>query len=96
MLARARSFTVAHFRAETEMVIQTYQNTLSREQRYEQSQAYGIIQKGHVLEEFKESEEIKGIISTLRSIHNDQIAVELALERCLCESSLYLWDHVIN
>jgi hypothetical protein len=45
--------------------------------------------KGSLHEEFKESTEVKGIIENLPSIYNDQIAVELALERFLCKWCLY-------
>jgi hypothetical protein len=38
----------------------------------------------HILEEFKEVEEIKGLIDSLKDIYNDQIAVETAVERFTC------------
>ncbi|OWF45618.1 tubulin-specific chaperone D-like [Mizuhopecten yessoensis] len=37
--------------------------------------------KGHVLEEFKEIEEFKGLIAGLKNIYNDQIALEVSCER---------------
>jgi len=43
------------------------------------------VHHGCFLEEFKESKEIKDIISSLSSIYSDQIAVERALERFQCE-----------
>ena len=36
---------------------------------------------GFCCEEFKEAEEVKGLIGTLPDIYNDQIAVETAVER---------------
>lgn len=46
---------------------------------------YDYLALGNVLEEFKEVDELKGIIGNLSSIFKDQIAVEMALERYLCE-----------
>ena len=43
-----------------------------------------ICREGHILEEFKEVEEIKGLIDSLKDIYNDQIAVETAVERFTC------------
>ena len=43
------------------------------------------LQEGIIHDEFKEVDEVKGIISSLSSIFGDSIAVELAVERCLCE-----------
>ena len=40
---------------------------------------------GHILEEFKEVKEIEGIISNIVNIYTDQIAVEMAVEKYLCE-----------
>ncbi|XP_060071725.1 tubulin-specific chaperone D-like [Ylistrum balloti] len=39
------------------------------------------IGKGHVLEEFKEIEEFKGLIDGLKHVYNDQIALEVSCER---------------
>ena len=43
-----------------------------------------ICREGHILEEFKEVEEIKGLIDSLKDIYNDQISVETAVERFTC------------
>lgn len=40
---------------------------------------------GCALEEFKEIDDVKGLISTIPDIYNDQIAMETALERYLCK-----------
>lgn len=39
------------------------------------------IGKGHILEEFKEIDEIKGLIDNLKDIFKDQVAVETTVER---------------
>ena len=40
---------------------------------------------GIIHEEFKEAKELMDIVTNLVNIYDDQIAVELALERYLCE-----------
>jgi len=40
---------------------------------------------GCVHEEFKEIEDIKGLINSIQDIYTDQIAVEVALEKYLCK-----------
>lgn len=40
---------------------------------------------GCVHEEFKEIEEVKGLINTIPDIYNDQISVEVAQEKFLCK-----------
>jgi hypothetical protein len=40
--------------------------------------------KGHVLEEFKEIQEVKGLIESLENSYNDQIARETSCERFTC------------
>lgn len=45
------------------------------------------IGKGHILEEFKEINEIKGLIDNLKDIFKDQVAVETTVERFTCKKA---------
>ena len=46
---------------------------------------YDRLNEGSFHEEFKQVEEVRGIIANLINIYKDQISVELAVERFLCE-----------
>lgn len=41
-------------------------------------------QKGHVLEEFKDLQEVKSLIASLENTYNDQVAREASCERFTC------------
>lgn len=47
--------------------------------------------KGHVLEEFKEMEEVNALIDGLKNVYNDQIAMEMSCERFTGKSNLCLF-----
>lgn len=40
--------------------------------------------KGHVLEEFKDLQEVKSLIASLKNTYNDQVAREASCERFTC------------
>lgn len=49
-------------------------------------------EKGHVLEEFKEIQEVKSLIGSLENSYNDQIARETSCERFTCMYLLMFAD----
>ncbi|XP_069124940.1 tubulin-specific chaperone D-like [Argopecten irradians] len=55
----------------------------------EKQQDCDTLGKGHVLEEFKEIEEFKGLIDGLKDIYNDQIALEVSCERFTVITDFY-------
>ena len=46
---------------------------------------YDNLQEGSFHEEFKEAEEVRGIIANLSNIYEDMILVEMAVEKFLCK-----------
>ena len=48
------------------------------------------ISSGSVHDEFKEYKEVKGLIESINHVYNNQIAVEMAVERFQCECYLRL------
>ena len=43
-----------------------------------------FVKRGCIYEEFKEVQETRNIIASIKNIYGDQIAVEIAHERLLC------------
>ena len=43
--------------------------------------------KGHVLEEFKEIQELRSLIASVGNTYNDQVAREASCERFTCKNS---------
>lgn len=63
----------------------------------EEEQEYG---KGHVLEEFKDLQEVKSLIASLENTYNDQVAREASCERFTCNvftpMTQYLFINIQN
>lgn len=45
--------------------------------------------KGHVLEEFKEVQELRSLIASVENTYNDQVAREASCERFTCKNGYY-------
>lgn len=52
--------------------------------------------KGRILEEFKEIDEVRGLIDNLKDIFSDQIAVETTIERFTCKNYCVLHQRLKN
>ena len=57
----------------------------------ENEDPYDALNCGSNLDEFKHLDEVKGLISNLPDIYEDQVAVEASCERFTCKSSAHRW-----
>lgn len=51
--------------------------------------------KGHVLEEFKEVQELRSLIASVENTYNEQVAKEASCERFTCKNGYY-WHRWLN